>query len=431
MKIVINPVRPGLSEAAQDFHLLIRLQSEPQQGFRRTPLQLALVLDRSGSMQGNKLNEAKRCVADLVARMHPTDYVGLVQYDDVADTLLPLAPVDEIGSTLQTIVEGIRAGGSTNLHQGWLRAGEMLAPHAGGESACHVILLSDGLANVGLTDPPRICQHVAALAEAGVTTTTVGLGTTFNEALMTAIARAGRGSAHYGERAIDLAETFDAEIGLLSQLQWRNVQMKITSGPPQIQVLNAYPREGNVWRLPCIALGSECWALLRMPVGEALRAQQQQGTVLTLEVEATDPTGARLTFTASLPPLAELAPQDYNALQVHELVQRRIIELAAAELQLKIRDAALHGDWAEAEHLLTRLEAIGRHEPWVAESIAFTRQLLRERDEQRTSKELLYKSERMYTRLSSLEEPLYSRRQVAEEQAFLRRKMTEGRRTEE
>ncbi|MFZ9585447.1 MAG: VWA domain-containing protein, partial [Pseudohongiellaceae bacterium] len=88
MKIVMNPIRPGLCDADQDFHLLVRLQSEPQAGLERTPLDLVLVIDRSGSMQGSKLNEAKRCVMDLVARMHPADRVGLVQYDDTANTLL-------------------------------------------------------------------------------------------------------------------------------------------------------------------------------------------------------------------------------------------------------------------------------------------------------------------------------------------------------
>ena len=430
MKIVINPVRIGLSEATQDFHLLVRLQSEQQAGLKRTPLDLALVIDRSGSMQGSKLSEAKRCVADLVARMHPADRVGLVQYDDNADTLLPLTPVNQIGHNLQVLLRDIRAGGSTDLHQGWLRAGEMLAPHAGRESACHVVLLSDGMANMGLTDSARICQQVAALADAGVTTTTVGLGIHFNEALMTDIARAGRGSAHYGERAIDLAETFESEIGLLSQLQWRNVEMHVTAGPLNLELLNDYQREGSAWRLPSVALGSECWALLRMPIAEALQAQREHGTVLAIEVQATDSNGARLTFNASLPALPELSLPDYDALQVHELVQRRLGELSAAHLQLEIREAVGLGNWELAEQLLTRLELIGRSEPWVAESIAFTRQLMRERDRQRMSKELLYKSSRMQNRLTSIDEPLFSRRQDAEEQAFLRRKMSEGRRTE-
>lgn len=98
MKIVINPIRPALCEAAQDFHLLVRLQSEPVAGFKRTPLNLVLVVDRSGSMQGSKLAQAKRCVIDLVQRMSPTDQVGVVQYDDAVDTVMPLSQVEQVGA---------------------------------------------------------------------------------------------------------------------------------------------------------------------------------------------------------------------------------------------------------------------------------------------------------------------------------------------
>ena len=205
MKIVINPIRPALSHIDKDFHVLVRLQSEHKEGFKRTPLNLALVVDRSGSMEGPKLREAKRCVSDLIKRMHPEDQVGLVQYDDHVDTIVPLTPVEQVSGIIDALVQGITSNGSTDLHSGWLRGGEMLAPNAGHESTCHVILLSDGQANVGLLDTTRISEQVSALASAGVTTTTVGLGADFNEELMTAIAQAGHGNAHYGERAIDLA----------------------------------------------------------------------------------------------------------------------------------------------------------------------------------------------------------------------------------
>ena len=430
MNIVINPIRPALSDASQAFHVLVRLQSESQPGFKRTPLNLALVIDRSGSMQGSKLSEAKRCVVDLVARMNSSDRVGLIQYDSTVDTVMPLTSADQASHAIQQLVKGITAGGNTNLHAGWLRAGEMLAPLAGRDAACHVILLSDGQANDGLRYPARICEQVAALAGAGVTTTTVGLGADFNEELMTAMAQAGQGNAHYGERAIDLADTFESEIGLLSHLQWRSVEMRITSGPSQLEMLNAYERTGNLWRMPSVAMGSECWALLRMPMSDALHAQRAQGTVLALEVTATDANGVRQTFTATLPLLPEVQWAEYEGEPVHELVQRRLTELSAAQLQLQIRGAALSGDWATVERLLAELESLGRSEPWVAASLAFAQQLLRERDEQRMSKEMFYKSHKMHSRLSSIDEAEFSLAAEVKTPAHLRRKSTEGRRME-
>lgn len=430
MKIVINPIQPALCEAAQDFHLLVRLQSEPAAGFKRTPLNLVLVVDRSGSMDGSKLNEAKRCVIDLMRRMSPADQVGVVQYDDAVDTVMPLSTVEQVGGVIEALVQGITSNGSTDLHAGWLRGGEMLAPHAGREAACHVMLLSDGQANRGLTDTAHICEQVSALAGAGVTTTTVGLGADFNEELMTAMAQAGQGRAHYGERAVDLAETFDAEIGLLSQLQWRSVELSVDGAPAGLEMLNDYGRTRDGWRMPSVAMGSECWALLRIPMREALRLQRQHGTVLAVTVQATDASGERQTFTGKLPALPEVQPAEYEAMQAHELVQRRVHEMTAAQLQLQIRQAALGGDWMQVEQLLTHLETLGRHEPWVAASIAFTRQLMRERDQQRMSKEMLYKSRKMSQRLSSTDEVCFREADEVEVPAFLRRKMAEGRRSQ-
>ena len=430
MKIVINPIRPALSNLDQDFHVLVRLQSEPQAGFKRTPLNLALVIDRSGSMEGPKLREAKRCVVDLIHRMHSEDQVGLVQYDDQVDTVLPLTPVDQVSGIIDSLVQGITANGGTDLHAGWLRGGEMLAPKAGNQSTCHTILLSDGQTNRGLTNTTRICEQVSALAGAGVTTTTVGLGANFNEELMTAIAQAGHGSAHYGERAIDLAETFEAEIGLLSQLQWRNVEMSISGDSTQIDLLNTYQRSGEGWRMPSVALGSECWALFRMPMREAIRLQAESGSALNVNVRAVDANGEQFSFKGQLLSLPIVTPDVYSAELGHELVERRINELNAAMLQMEIRDAALRGDWLQVEQLLNRLETIGRNEPWVAASIAFTRQLMRERDESRMSKEMLYKSRKMNSRLSSTDEMMFSMKADFEMPAFLRRKSTEGRRSE-
>ena len=105
-------------------------------------------------------------------------------------------------------------------------------------------------------------------------------------------------------------------------------------------------------------------------------------------------------------------------------------EMQASHIQMQIRDAALNGDWREAERLFALLEILGRNEPWVAASIAFTRQLMRERDERRMSKEMLYKSRKMEQRLSSTDEAMFSLDADFVSPAFLRRKSTEGRRTE-
>ncbi|WP_293747482.1 hypothetical protein [Limnohabitans sp. Rim8] len=79
-------------------------------------------------------------------------------------------------------------------------------------------------------------------------------------------------------------------------------------------------------------------------------------------------------------------------------------------LQIEIRDAALRGGWLQFKQLLNRLETIGRHEPWSAASIAFTRQLMSERDERSMSKEVLYKSRKVNSRFSSTDDIHHERR---------------------
>jgi Ca-activated chloride channel family protein len=179
-------------------------------------LSIALVIDRSGSMAHGKLHAAKACAQDLVARLHPQDEVSLVVYDDEVQVPLPLTSVAQARHSIDAVLACIDSGGSTDLHGGWIAGAQQLAPRTGQGRMCRVILLSDGQANHGVTSEDEISQQVRMLAQSGVTTTTVGIGSGFNESLMTAMAVAGQGNAHYGDRAEDLAEPFDAELGLLT-----------------------------------------------------------------------------------------------------------------------------------------------------------------------------------------------------------------------
>ena len=170
--------------------------------------------------------------------------------------------------------------------------------------------------------------------------------------------------------------------------------------------------------------------LIRMSMQEAIRCQNEHGSALTVKVQAVDSSGQLFTFQGQLNSLPITTDTEYAAMAAHELVERRIKELSAAQLQLQIRNAALAGNWIQVEQLLSQLETMGKQEPWIAASIAFTRQLMSERDESRMSKEMLYKSRKMNNRLSSTDEMIFSMQSDLDEQAFLRRKSTEGRRSE-
>lgn len=159
------------------------------------PVQLALVLDRSGSMSGQKLAITREAAARLIRSLRPTDQVGVVIYDDRVEVLSPPASPSEY---LADVVARIQPGGSTNLYGGWVRGAKMLEP--GG----HVVLLSDGLANVGrYTDADTLSHHASiSYHEYKITTTTIGVGNDYDERLMSGMARAG-GGAHYFARSVD------------------------------------------------------------------------------------------------------------------------------------------------------------------------------------------------------------------------------------
>jgi hypothetical protein len=176
--------------------------------------------------------------------------------------------------------------------------------------------------------------------------------------------------------------------------------------------------------VPPIAAGAESWAMLRLPM--ALMAQ----SILSVCVTATDADGVSRSFEASLDALPVVPPTVWAQMPANELVARRLLELRAALMQMQIRDAVNRHLWDHAERLLRDLEYLGRDEPWIAASIGHLRRLVEMRDDNRLSKEMMYKSMKMTTRSTSTREGMFVASDQMNEPAYLRRKMMEGRRSD-
>lgn len=202
-------------------------------GHTREPLNVAFVLDRSGSMSGGKLELAKRAVETAVGRLLPEDRFAVVAYDDRIDVVIESTPAHgEAKSNAIHALRGIEPRGSTNLGGGWLKGAEQVALHQagfGGRGVHRVLLLTDGLANQGITDADELARHARELKDRGIATSTFGVGVDFDERLLTSMADAGGGHFYFIERPEQITDLIASEVGELLEVVARDAAIEITA----------------------------------------------------------------------------------------------------------------------------------------------------------------------------------------------------------
>jgi len=387
-RIEILPLRRAALEGHPNaLELLIQVIAPPLPADHKPkPLALALVIDRSGSMNGAPLDEAKRCAELVRSRLGAGDRVALVDYSDEARLVLGLnAPSAQ---TFRDALEGVVASGQTNLMGGWELAAELLREGAEGCDVRRVMLLSDGRLNSGVTQPQVIRARCEALLRQGVSTSTYGLGVDFDEKVMRLMAEVGGGRARYGERVEDLMEPFVEELDLLTQLYASRLTLKVTPAPGvTLSCANGLPAaEGGGLILPDVAYGAQVWAgFTGTASAEALRSGAPLVRVELLG-GAAEGAGVRAEASLSLP---LLGPAAFEAVAKDPLVEKYLSELNVSELRDQAAEAAERRDWATVERLVQQMRALPSTE-WLARQILelerFTR--LRER-------ELMMKESRM------------------------------------
>jgi Ca-activated chloride channel family protein len=430
--VVLTPRRAGLVSGQEStVEVLVRVQAPDApsgHGAERPPQALALVIDRSGSMTGRPLAEARRCAEYVVGMLRPTDAVSLVQFDNRVQRLWPAHPLGD-GAPLRAAIAGIQAGGNTHLHGGWREGAETLATVAGA-GLKRVILLSDGQANEGLTDTAAIATQCAEWAARGVTTSTYGLGNRFNEELMVAMARAGGGNHYYGDAAEDLMGPFQQELELLGNLCLRELRLAATAADGvELQLINDLPLAEGAWRLPDLAWGAEAWVVLRLKVPVvALPALGQLMSVLRVTVEGRSLQGEVVQLERAGLALPVMSASALDKLKDDELVSRRMVELAAGEALARMRTAAEHGDWVAVDRLLEEASRQFAGSEWVAAVLAAMKEIALSRSRERMMKESMYSSVKLNTRLAAKDEDAcFSVGSEAKERpAYLRRRPSQG-----
>lgn len=207
----------------------------------RPPMSLAIVIDHSGSMQGKSLQQAKKAARGLLDQLSEQDSVAIVQYDDHAEVLQAMQRLDvETRDHMHNIIKGIRADGSTNLHGGLTLGRDEVMRNLTKGGVNRVILLSDGKANVGMTDPASLGRVALEASDKGVRLTAVGLGLEYNEDLMEALAENGRGNYYYVQHASDLAAVFSGELKSIQGTVATNAQIVLKPACAGVEIVEVF-----------------------------------------------------------------------------------------------------------------------------------------------------------------------------------------------
>jgi len=432
-RLLLTCDRPAFA-AGHDttLRVLARIQAPeaPVDASKRQPLHLALVLDRSGSMSGVPLQEAKRCARHMLDGLAPGDRAAIFAFDDEVLRVAPLTPASE-KLTLASALAMIESGGSTNLHGGWRAGADELAAKAAADGIHRVILLSDGCANAGETDLETIAGQCKAFVKHGISTSTYGLGNDFKEGLMLAMASAGRGNAYYGQTAADLAEPFAAEFALLTSLCARGLFLKVHApASVGVKLRNDYEcvqGETMAWHLPDLAFASEAWALFELTFPLNAPGEDANPLPITISVQAATIDSTPLFLMGTVPDLSVIVRSQGETRAVDPLIAQRALELDAADALVAVRAAIETDDWKKAKRLVAAAAKRFARHPWASTIIATMQRLISERDKRLAVKEAAFSARRMQNRLASPHEPpSFCMAEEAHLPVFLQRKSEQG-----
>lgn len=336
-------------------HVMLELAAPPALPVERAPLDVVVVLDRSGSMSGEPLAAVTAATAQLLRLAGPDDRIGVVAFDDEVQLVLPLVHHDS--NAAARAVLAIDARGSTNLSGGWLKGLEMLSGASRPGAMRRIIVLTDGHANAGITGADQLVPLIKSGYRQGVTTSCIGFDDGYDEQLLAALADGGMGNDYWCAGPDQAAQVFADEFGGLASVVAQNVSVEITpSGAVAATlVLNEFP----ITDLPNgvqVALGDAYGLERRRLVAKFhLRPITVEGPidVATLTIRWAATTGDVALHTVTVPIVVTAGDARESDPGADHEVTEEVLRLEVARTRREARNAAERGDFETAAQLMS------------------------------------------------------------------------------
>ncbi|MEP6731093.1 MAG: VWA domain-containing protein [bacterium] len=315
----------------------------------RIPVNIALVLDRSGSMKDeHKFPLAVEAAKQALRLFDDNDRFSLIVFDDQIDVITPstLATTDAKKRTLRALQQ-IAPRSSTDLCSGWMHGCEELSSHLGDDTISRVLLLTDGQANHGEVNHEVLAHHAAELHRRGITTSAFGVGADFDERLLRDIATEGGGNFYFVQRAEQIPDLVTSELGEALEVVAPRATLTLTvprgaeaSVVSRLRSRKSDERTGITVQIGDLVSAQELDVVLRVkfPLGE---------TDDTMRVTATldDTTWASVDFTYASHTANDEQPRDSQ-------VDREVARVFASRARAEATEANRAGDFDKARKAL-------------------------------------------------------------------------------
>ena len=340
-------------EGENSSYIKISLTGQQAADSDHAPVNLAIVLDKSKSMIGDKLEKAKAGAILAIKMLKENDIVSVVLYDSRVQVLVPATNLYDRDRVIERIYM-IRPSGSTALYGGVKTGSNELRKFIAQERVNRILLLSDGVANVGPSSTEEIVQLAKQLNKEGIAVSTIGVGSDYNFDLMSKLALASDGNYYFAESAHDLPGIYKRELDSVLTVVAKNiiVEIQCANGVRPVRVLGRKTKiDGRkaIVKLGHLTGGSERYVVLQVDTSAGENGQQR--SIASVNVSYTN------LKTLKKAEIAQTIHATYEAfpIKVEQAISKDIlidaVEIQAAETSLLATELRSKGNYKEPKFL--------------------------------------------------------------------------------